>query len=158
MGSGTEADQSNKSTVKEEGVIEKSKKENGEQLVLGLGPVQNSFWRLSRLVPLEGVRQHINKYRAKRLSSAEISGRSSSLLEDEAIEPQSLEIQEGSDGISLKPIPELDNRPTGLAMEGKPSEKNKKDGDSRPWRRVPSLPSYVPFGQVYSDPELMLMD
>ena len=53
----------------EEGVkkqkAEKLKENEGEQLVLGLGPVQTSFWRLSRLVPLESVRRQFNKYKGQ---------------------------------------------------------------------------------------------
>lgn len=70
-------------------------------------------------------------------------------IEDVVAAPQSLEIQEGSDGISLKPLTETNNVLSEEAMDGKLGEKgNDKGGDKRNWRRVPYLPSYVPFGQV----------
>lgn len=124
----------------------KPKEKDGEQLVLGLGPVQTSFWRLSKLVPLESVRRQVNKYREKRNDTVGTSSASDSvstaLLEDDVVEPQSLEIEEGFDGISLKPISDSGNCPS--VNEKSP----KKNGAGRNWRRVPYLPSYVPFGQV----------
>ncbi|GMP90242.1 hypothetical protein CsSME_00041455 [Camellia sinensis var. sinensis] len=143
---------------REEGVkkqkAEKLKEIEGEQLVLGLGPVQTSFWRLSRLVPLEGVKRQFNKYKGKQVDPVETSSASDSAVtssfDDEAAAPLSLEIQEGSDGISLKPFPETETRPQGEARDAKLSGKmNTSDTDNnRAWRRVPYLPSYVPFGQV----------
>ncbi|KAI7982539.1 Protein EDS1B [Camellia lanceoleosa] len=144
---------------REEGVkkqkAEKLKEIEGEQLVLGLGPVQTSFWRLSRLVPLEGVKRQFNKYKGKHVDPVETSSASDSAVtssfDDEAAAPLSLEIQEGSDGISLKPFPETETGPQGEARDAKSSGKmNTGDTDNnRAWRRVPYLPSYVPFGQLY---------
>lgn len=137
--------------MKREGPKEKLKKGNdGEQLVLGLGPVQKSFWRLSRLVPLEGMRRQFNKFSGKQVDSLETSTKNPAVPEDEVIEAESLEIQEGSDGISLKPFSDIDKGSPDTTMPGKMMENNgKKGGDSRTWRRVPYLPSYVPFGQLY---------
>lgn len=149
-----EAESINLSMLKREEGIEKLKENDGEQLVLGLGPVQSSFWRLSKLVPLESVRRQFNKYTGKRVDSVETSSSVNSvattLADDEVVEPQSLEIQEGSDGISLKPFSDTDKGPLDVATSGKLEEQGSiKGGDSRTWRRVPYLPSYVPFGQVY---------
>ncbi|XLR00422.1 hypothetical protein HN51_055224 [Arachis hypogaea] len=73
----------------------------------------------------------------------------STLIEEEVVEPQSLEIQEDSDGISLKPFPDSDKHSLELAKNGKTNTKgNIITGDERKWRRVPYLSSYVPFGQV----------
>ncbi|EEF29329.1 hypothetical protein RCOM_0318150 [Ricinus communis] len=135
----------------EKSSIQKPKENEGEQLVLGLGPVQTSFWRLSRLVPLEGFRRKINEYTRKQVDPVETSATNNSAvtssIEDVVAEPQSLEIQEGSDGISLKPLSHTNN---GEAVSGKLAEKgNDKGGDRRNWSRVPYLPSYVPFGQLY---------
>lgn len=147
------------SVSKHEEEVEKSRaakpKENeGEQLVMGLGPVQSSFWRLSRLVPLAGLRSQFNKYRAKHVDPVASSVTDSDVtpsIEDVADEPQSLEIQEGSDGISLKPFAETNNGQSYVATNEKIVEKRNTDvGDGRKWRRVPALPSYVPFGQVYN--------
>lgn len=134
---------------------EKTKENEGEQLVLGLGPVQTSFWRLSRLVPLEGVRRQFNKYQRKQGDSVETSsvGNSAptSSLDDMVAATQSLEIQEGSDGISLEPFAEKERRTQDEANDGKPFGKSNAStsGDTKAWRRVPNLPSYVPFGQLY---------
>ena len=62
----------------------------------------------------------------------------------------SLVIQEGSDGISLKPFSDIDKAPPEVAISGKLVEQaDIKGGDSKSWSRVPYLPSYIPFGQVY---------
>lgn len=93
---------------------EKAKDNEGEQLVLGVGPVQNSFWRLSRLVPLEGVRKQLYRYRGKKVEPLETSTTDSVSMpsvNDITNTPQSLEIQEGSDGISLRPLPTMKTFP-----------------------------------------------
>lgn len=136
------------SLTKHEQVVEKDKENEGEQLVLGMGPVQRSFWRLSRLVPLEGLRRQLSKHQRRQVSSIETNSvpdsLATTLTEEEEVEPQSLEIQEGSDSISLKPLAKTDTN-------GKTDTKsNTITGDKRKWRRVPYLPSYVPFGQVYT--------
>ncbi|XP_023874497.1 uncharacterized protein LOC111987036 [Quercus suber] len=150
----SDAESTNISMLKREEGIDKLKEDEGEQLVLGLGPVQSSFWRLSRLVPLEGVMRQLNKYRGKRFVSAETSTSADSVatsfVEDEVVGPQSLVIQEGSDGISLEPFSDTDKAPPEVATSGKLAEQGDiKGGDSKSWRRVPYLPSYVPFGQLY---------
>ncbi|KAL2488244.1 lipase class 3 family protein [Forsythia ovata] len=130
--------------------VEKLKENEGEQLVLGLGPVQNSFWRLSRLVPLEGVRRQFLKYRGKKFEQVETSistdSAVTSSMDDIVNTPQSLEIEEGSDGISLRPLPEKDEEISSKVKNGKSYGSS---GDKKAWRRIPSLPSYVPFGQLY---------
>ncbi|KAF8081510.1 hypothetical protein N665_0881s0011 [Sinapis alba] len=130
---------------------EKAKGKEQEQLVIGVGPVQNSFWRLSRLVPLEAVKKQLDRYRGKKMDPAESSTASESVvstpIEDVLMEPQSLEIEEGGDGISLKPLPDSGN---GQTVNGKSEGKtDSSNGFGNSWRRVPSLPSYVPFGELY---------
>ncbi|KAK9141063.1 hypothetical protein Scep_010744 [Stephania cephalantha] len=131
----------------------KLKEAGGEQLVLGLGPVQNPLWRLSRLVPLEGVRKQINRLRGVNTEPGQISSTDSSLtssINEVEAPPESLEIQEGSDSISLKPFSDKDNAEAdstkGNKVAGKSAQGN---GVSSGWRRMPYLPSYVPFGQLY---------
>ncbi|KAK4845717.1 hypothetical protein QYF36_008284 [Acer negundo] len=151
--------ETNSSARKHEEVVEKlraeKQKENeGEQLVMGLGPVQSSFWRLSKLVPLAGLRSQFNRYRGRKVGPVESSpvtdSTMTSSIEDMADEPQSLEIQEGSDGISLKPLFSTISGSSDVATTGKLAGKsNTSIGDGRKWRRVPSLPSYVPFGQLF---------
>lgn len=144
----------NSSNSKGENPREDKPKENdGEQLVLGLGPVQSSFWRLSRLVPLEGVKRQFLKYKGKQVDPVGTSPVNDSVLassiDDMVVEPQSLEIQEGSDGISLKPFSDMDKGSPDVATTKKLEGKNNSDrAKYRAWRRVPYLPSYVPFGQV----------
>lgn len=132
---------------------EKLRESNAEQLVLGLGPMQSSFWRLSKLVPIEAVRRQIYRFRGKSDDPPEMSFSNdpfrASSIEDAVAAPQSLEIQEDSDGISLKPISEKNRESAGGSKIEKSSGKiNRTGGDNRTWRRVPYLPSYVPFGQV----------
>ena len=129
---------------------EKLRESNGEQLVLGMGPLQSSFWRLSKLVPIEAVRRHIYRFKEKSEDPTEMSfsidpSRASS-IEDVVAAPQSLEIQEDSDGISLTPISEKNRE--GSKTERSSGKNYRAGGDIRTWRRVPYLPSYVPFGQV----------
>lgn len=149
----SETETSNVSTSKREDPTDRLKENEGERLVLGLGPVQSSFWRLSRLVPLDSVRRQLNKYRGKKVGSLETLSTSDSvataLVDDEVIEAQSLEIEEGCDGISLKPISDT-GKDSALATGGKFEQKSaSKNGDGRKWARVPYLPSYVPFGELY---------
>ncbi|KAK2352774.1 protein EDS1L [Trifolium repens] len=137
----------------EEGVT-KPKANDGEQLVLGVGPVQKSFWRLSRLVPIEGLRRQFSKHQERRLNSVETNSLPDSLadtlIEEEVVQPRSLEIQESSDGISLKPFPETDKHSLEVSTSKKTNAKsNNINGDEGKWNRVPYLPSYVPFGQLY---------
>lgn len=133
---------------------EKTKDSESEKLVLGLGPVQNSFWRLSRLVPLDSVRRHLFPYGTKKDDSADksvtVDSSITSTIGDVVAPPQSLEIQEDSDVISLRPLSETDDEATGEVKTGKSLRKiNKPDGNMRPWQKIPALPSYVPFGQLY---------
>lgn len=136
----------------EKGTIEKLKENEEEQLVMGVGPVQSPFWRLSRLVPLEGVRRQLDKYRGRQVGLPKTTSTDSmrtSSMEDIAVRPQSLEIQEGADGISLQPFAENDNGPLDVATEKLADKSGINDGDTRRWNRLPYLPSYVPFGELY---------
>lgn len=131
----------------------KRKENDGEQLVLGMGPVQNSFWRLSRLVPFGVVRKQLDRFKGRSNELGDSSSVADSgitlTLEDVEAGPQSLEIQENSDGISLTPLPNMDKgSPDDTKTNHMPGKGSSKNGDSRQWRRVPYLPSYVPFGQV----------
>ncbi|GKU85937.1 hypothetical protein SLEP1_g535 [Rubroshorea leprosula] len=135
----------------EKGRAEKLKVNEEEQLVMGVGPVQSPFWRLSKLVPLEGVRRQLNKYRGKQVGPLEATSTESatSSVEDITVRPQSLEIQEGTDGISLRPFSETDNGPLDVATEKSAGKNNTTGGDNGRWKRLPYLPSYVPFGRVF---------
>ncbi|TQD77042.1 hypothetical protein C1H46_037434 [Malus baccata] len=129
------------SMLKSEEAVGKGKENDGERLVLGLGPVQTSMWRLSKLVPLEGIRRQFNKYRGKKVYSVEASSQSdyvaATVVDDDMVEPQSLEIQEGSDGISLKPISDTDKEPPYVVPSGKSVRKSStKNGDDSTWRRL----------------------
>lgn len=135
----------------EKGRKEKLKENEEEQLVMGVGPVQSPFWRLSRLVPLEGVKRQVDKYRGTQVGSKTNSTDSmgTSLTEDIAVRPQSLEIQEGTDVISLQPFSENGNGPSDAATEKFADKSCINDGDNRRWTRLPNIPSYVPFGELY---------
>lgn len=134
--------------------IPKSQEPDGERLVLGLGPVQTTVWRLSKLVPLEGVRKHINMFRKVETGvgqASPVADHGVPLTVDEAeAEPQSLEIEENSEGISLNLLPKKEDsgfvEANGSLIDTKNSTKV---GNSSRWQRVPYLPSYVPFGQLY---------
>lgn len=128
------------------------KKNGGKQLVFGVGPVQTSFWRLSRLVPLEGVKQHWAKFRQNQVSRDESSLSHSPVTASSThkVEPQSLEIQEGTDRVSLNPIPDSDKGALDSETAKVPGKGSRNNGDNEAWPRVPYLPFYVPFGEVIS--------
>ena len=65
--------------------------------------------------------------------------------------PQSLEIQEGSDGISLNPISKMEKGPQDEASDGKSSGKRNINScnNNRARRRVPQLPSYELITSVF---------
>ncbi|EYU40651.1 hypothetical protein ABFS82_14G057200 [Erythranthe guttata] len=130
---------------------ERLKENEGEQLVLGLGPVQNSFWRLSRLVPIEGLKSKFyNRGRNVAGTSVNNDSAAASSIEDIVTPPQSLEIEEDSDGFSLRPLPEKNEGISVVVKNEKSSGNNSSSsGEKRAWRSIPSLPSYVPFGQLY---------
>jgi hypothetical protein len=150
-----EAHSVNKTNAKPEENVERNaertKESNGEQLVLGVGPVQKSLWRLSKLVPLEGVRKSLSVLQKQ----ANVVGKASlhldsylqSKVDESDDEPQSLEIREGSEGIALTPI---SDKVGGHAEDNNRTEKINapEPRGSKRWSRVPSLPSYVPFGEV----------
>ncbi|CAA6668175.1 unnamed protein product [Spirodela intermedia] len=115
-----------------------NKEGNKEQLVMGLGPVQTSLWRLSKLVPLRGVWKQLDRFKGRRYRSGENSENG----------PSSLEIQEGIDGISLSPIPTVDKEMVSEEKNGHTADRNSLEIGSA-WRSVPYLPSYVPFGKLY---------
>ncbi|WCJ37226.1 lipase class 3 family protein [Euphorbia peplus] len=154
-----EVETASQSMLKQQQVLEKPKEQKpkvseGEQLVIGLGPIQTSLWRLSRLVPLEGLIGQFSGYRRKEVGPVETPATDYSAvrspMEDVGAEPQSLEIQENFDGVSLKPLSNINAGLLDEAMSGKSAEKgNDKSGDRNNWRKVPYLPSYVPFGQLY---------
>ncbi|KAG9447956.1 hypothetical protein H6P81_014084 [Aristolochia fimbriata] len=134
----------------------KTKKNDVEQqLVLGVGPVQNSFWRLSRLVPIEGFRRRLDRVKDRtsqfREEASGVAADSvvTSMTDDVEATPLSLEIQEGSDGISLSPLPEMDGVCDAASGSQKVDKSGSKTETSGRWRRVPYLPSYVPFGELY---------
>jgi hypothetical protein len=124
---------------------------NREQLVLGVGPVQKSLWRLSKLVPVEGVRKSLSVLQKQanifEKASTQLDSYLQSKVDESEEEPWSLEIQEGSEGIALTPL--SDNH-GGTTEENNRTEKinSSKVGCSKRWSRVPSLPSYIPFGEV----------
>ncbi|KAL5702941.1 hypothetical protein ACHQM5_028098 [Ranunculus cassubicifolius] len=131
----------------------KLKENDREQLVLGLGPVHKSFWRLSKLVPLQAVQEQINRFRKEKIEPGGITSSNDAGVTsngDEIDTAQHLEIQEGSDSISLKPVPNTHTKEVDKAKSNKVAEKSVVgNGESNGWRRVPYLPSYVPFGQLY---------
>ncbi|KAK1319305.1 hypothetical protein QJS10_CPB04g01414 [Acorus calamus] len=133
--------------------VEKSKDNGGEQLVLGLGPVQTSFWRLSKLVPIESVRKKLDIFKGRSkepggISSVLYSSSTPTVDEIEAT-PPSLEIQEGSEGISLTPISDMNRGSQNGTNRSLIDEKNGIKGPNKGWHRVPYLPQYVPFGQLF---------
>lgn len=129
---------------------EKPKESTGEQLVLGLGPVQKPFWGLSRLVPIEGIKKHLAGQKGDQVSvKTSVPDSATQSLTENIHTPQSLEIEEGSDSVCLKPMSKSNERVSDSDTVEKPTERSSNSAvDSRSWGPVPYLPSYVPFGQV----------
>ncbi|XP_042435726.1 uncharacterized protein LOC122021645 isoform X2 [Zingiber officinale] len=130
--------------------FQKGKINDGDELVLGVGPVQTSIWRLKNLVPLEAVHKHLNVFKKVGNENESVSSlencSSPPAFGITNLEPESLEIQEDSDGISLTPLDPDRTVANEIHVTRKTSTRI---GESRRWHRVPSLPSYVPFGQLY---------
>lgn len=121
--------------------------------MLGLGPVQTSFWRLSRIVPIESIKKQLNSFTGGNQESKEsLSSADSGLLskiDQMDTSPQFLEIKENSEGISLTPLHIEINDSKSEVKGGQEEDKNlTKSADSKRWKGVPYLPSYVPFGEV----------
>lgn len=129
---------------------EKLKESGGEQLVLGLGPLQKPFWRLSRLVPIESIKKHLAGQKGNQVSvKTSVPDSATQSLTENIDTPQSLEIEEGSDSVCLKPMSKSNERVSDSDTVEKPTERSNNSAvDSRSWGPVPYLPSYVPFGQV----------
>lgn len=140
-----------KNVKRKENQGEKVEESGGEQLVLGLGPVQTPFWRLSRLVPIEAIRKQLTGQKGNQVSVKTSVPDSATPSSSENINTaQSLEIEEGSDGVSLKPMSKSDEKVADSDTVEKPTERSGiSSGDGKAWGSVPYLPSYVPFGQLY---------
>ncbi|CAN6446860.1 unnamed protein product [Victoria cruziana] len=135
--------------------VAKNAKKNDEHMILGLGPtpIKTPFWRLSRLVPLDGMRNQFDRFKRGKQEAKETplmpDANLNLTIEEAESAPQCLEIQEGSDGISLNPFPKSSKEVPDEVKDGKTTSKSGGTSQSHPWRRVPSLPSYVPFGQLF---------
>ncbi|CAL5058233.1 unnamed protein product [Urochloa decumbens] len=128
-----------KSEENKETSAEKPKGSNGEQLVLGVGPVQKSLWRLSKLVPLEGVRKSLSVIQKQTnvfgKAPSQLDSYLQSKVDESEEEPQSLEIQEGSQGIALTPLSDKDG---GHDEDNNRTEKinTSETGGSKRWARL----------------------
>ncbi|XP_057869239.1 uncharacterized protein LOC131076201 isoform X2 [Cryptomeria japonica] len=129
--------------------LQKSKQTEDESLVLGLGPVQNSLQRLSRLVPLSGVQKQLDWLRRskKETKTSEQGNLGSSSKESSSPVVQSLEIQEGADGLSVRQLPNVDE--SSFRKNELAGAKETKGRENLKWHRIPSFPTYVPFGQLH---------
>lgn len=88
---------------------EKIKGKEQEQLVIGVGFVQNLFWRFLRFVFFEVVKKQLDRYRGKKEDFVESFSVSEFVvllvfIEDVFMELQFFEIEEGGDGIFFKSL------------------------------------------------------
>jgi len=124
------------------------------RLVLGLGPVQKSLHMFSRLAPIINITKQFNLFggRKKDTDATSTEGNSvmTSAMDEREASPQSLEIQESVDGISLVALSDVDKTSTMVKRNTQRTQSRETNtGESTRWHRVPSLPSYVPFGELY---------
>jgi hypothetical protein len=126
------------------------KNRNGDQMALGIGPVPSPFWRIPRLVPLASVQKSVQWFKSRgeeAETGRQVAGTNS---EGDVTPVQPLEIKEATDRVALASVSSESNL---AAQDLKPVTSGKREQSPvRPadWRnRVPSLPSYVPFGQLY---------
>lgn len=139
----------NRSNV-EEPRLQKAMPNEGEQLVLGLGPVQNSFHRLSRLVPLLGVQKQLDWFRRRREdANASSKEDDSDLTLKETSSLQALEIHEEEDGVTFRPSPDADKISSEVIKKKSTESKDSRKAEYIQWYKVPNLPAYVPFGQLH---------
>lgn len=130
-------------------------KPNEEQcLVLGLGPVQKSLHMFSRIVPIINITKQSNLFGGmkKDTDATSTDGNSviTSTMDEVESSAQSLEIEESVDGISLVALSDVDKISTVVKKNTlKTQSRETNTGESTRWHRVPSLPSYVPFGELY---------
>lgn len=131
----------------------KPKPNEGGRLVLGLGPVLKSLDMFFRLVPIINITKQFKLFGRRKKDTDATSTEGNSVMtlamdEGEA-SPQSLEIQESVDGISLVALSAVDKSSTEVKRNTHRSSREINTGESTRWHRVPSLPSYVPFGELY---------
>ncbi|KAG0584295.1 hypothetical protein KC19_3G200400 [Ceratodon purpureus] len=138
---------------KQSGQIVQESKTGAEPLVVGVGPTPpNPFWRISRLAPLAGagVQTSMQWFKGKRKEDingqldAPASGEGNVATSSGSI--QALKIHEDSEGVAL-----MEGEAKLPSGDGKPEVKS--GGVAAEWLErvpsLPSLPSYVPFGELY---------
>ncbi|KAJ7539421.1 hypothetical protein O6H91_11G091900 [Diphasiastrum complanatum] len=136
----------------EKSSLSTKKSSRNERMVLGVGPIQTSYWRLSRLVPLASVQSSFAWLKGKRTDAIKFDPLATPSLEvgENGAIVQPLEIQEGTEGVSLVPFPSNLEQTSSSPEERKSEVVEAKTGNVPDWRkRVPSFPSYVPFGQLF---------
>ncbi|XP_057834847.1 uncharacterized protein LOC131045291 isoform X2 [Cryptomeria japonica] len=131
----------------------KSKPNEADHLVLGLGPIQKSFRRLSKFVPSMSTHKQFNWFGRKEKMDATLTEADpvvTSAMDERETSLQSLEIQEGMNGISLTPVSDVGKSFMDISTDTQTSQgREAKSGERVHWHRVPSFPSYVPFGELY---------
>jgi len=134
----------------EEPRLQKATPNEGERLVLGLGPVQNSFHRLSRLVPILGVQKQLDWFRGRKEDAnapSKEDNSDSTLKETSSL--QALEIHEEADGVTFRPSPDADKISSEVFKKKSTESKESRKAEYIQWYKVPILPTYVPFGQLH---------
>lgn len=133
----------------EEPRVQKATPNEGERLVLGLGPVQNSFHRLSRLVPIFGVQKQLDWFRGRKEDANAPKGDDSDSTLKATSSLQALEIHEEADGVTFRPSPNADKISSEVIKKKSTESKESRKEEYVQWYKVPNLPTYVPFGQLY---------
>lgn len=121
--------------------------------VLGLGPLQNSLRRISTLVPLvggpkpfSGFRNRNHDLKGKQLLKGDLNA---SIKGDDP-GPEPFAIQEVAGAASLASVSQSIDMDRPTSTELAKASYTEAVSTTPDWRdRVPSLPSYVPFGQLF---------
>lgn len=129
----------------------KDLKKDGEQPVLGAGSVPNPYWRIARLAPLAGAPMQWLKGKIKEDDNNQLGtpNNGGELANTSDLAP-SLKIHEDSEGVAS-----VDAEVKAISSDGKPEVKagGVAGGVAGEWLErvpsLPSLPSYVPFGELY---------
>ncbi|CAM6107339.1 unnamed protein product [Calypogeia fissa] len=148
------------------------------RMVLGVGPLPKYIWRLPRLVPLIGTPRPFQWFKNRNVDDVSSRNEDTKVETPAEITPLEIEEEAGSVSLTTAgPISDIirasgeSGDPSSVTKEGEKSEtvggtnevvtpapegnKEGKGGNGADWLKrvpsvsVPSLPSYVPFGQLY---------
>ncbi|BBN16438.1 hypothetical protein MPTK1_7g06310 [Marchantia polymorpha subsp. ruderalis] len=127
---------------------------DSDRMVLGLGPFSKYMWRLPRLAPIVGTPRRFRWLKGAQEQEKVFGGQESSSDSNTEVTP--VDIEEEPDGGALTVVTSESETKVELPVGTEKaivvsSTKDGKGGNPASWltTRVPPLPSYVPFGELF---------